>query len=397
MEFRAVVEGASDEVGLARTEVATPPDRAGRGAPAPPAPPSLASARTVASPRPPSNGSNPAGVDVAPAPLEDEGFAARYDVGALIGEGGMGEVRAARDRRVGREVALKVVRAGSGSRSDARARFEREARVQGQLEHPSVVPVYDLGLAPDGAAFFTMKRVRGRALDEILAALRAGDAETTAAYGRRRLLGAFASACLAVAFAHARGVLHRDLKPGNLMLGSYGELYVLDWGLAKVRGAREDDARGEPAVASRRPDDAAPDVTATSDAKTVAGSILGTPGYMAPEQVRGDVDALDARCDVYALGAILFEMLTLEPLHRRDGGLDAIHRATLQGVDASPARRAPGAAVPPELDAICVRATALDPAERFPSARALHDALERYLDGDRDVAHRAELAERHAR
>src|SRR5262249_45364786 len=159
----------------------------------------------------------------------------------------------------------------------------REARVQGQLEHPSIVPVYDLGIGPDRLAYFTMKRIRGKTLEEILLAQRSGDAEALSAFGRRRLLSAFANVCLPVAFAHARGVLHRDLKPANVMLGEYGELYILDWGLAKVRGTVEL-MRTEGVETDDDPNQ-----------KTLAGSVMGTPGYMAPEQVRGEIESLDER------------------------------------------------------------------------------------------------------
>ncbi len=299
--------------------------------------------------------SRPPEVDPAPAPLHEATFDARYEDRARLGEGGMGEVRLCKDRRIGREIAVKVIKDGQGSGGDARVRFEREARVQGQLEHPSVVPVYDLGIRADGSAFFTMKRVRGETLEEVVDRLRGGDAEAAATHNRRKMLGAFSSLCLAVAFAHSRRVLHRDLKPGNIMLGAYGELYILDWGLAKVLGAAE---------ASSAPDTLEEPVEAplSQRHRTIAGSMMGTPGYMAPEQIRGEIDALDERTDVFALGAILFEVLTLEPLFgRRGDGVNAVLAATLKGADARASARAPDRAVPPELDAVCVRATARDP------------------------------------
>ncbi|MEO6417977.1 MAG: protein kinase, partial [Polyangiaceae bacterium] len=153
--------------------------------------------------------------------LEDGRFSERYAAGELLGEGGMGEVRLIKDGRIGREVAMKVIRPGHGSRSDLRSRFLREARVQGQLEHPAIVPVYDLGVDPNGASYFTMKRVRGMTLEEVLDGLRKRDADATIEYSRRKLLTAFGSVCLAIDFAHARGVIHRDLKPGNVMLGGF--------------------------------------------------------------------------------------------------------------------------------------------------------------------------------
>jgi eukaryotic-like serine/threonine-protein kinase len=313
--------------------------------------------------------------------LGDDGFINRYARLSTLGQGGMGEVRLCRDGRIGREVAMKIVRTGNGAPPDQEARFLREARVQGRLEHPAVVPVYDLGRDPGGTPFFTMKRVNGHTLEEIVDGLAAGDAELEARYNRRKLLQAFTQICLAVDYAHARGVLHRDLKPANIMLGDFGEVYLLDWGLARF-------LEGSDAPASA-------DTLPLETRHTQVGSVLGTPGYMSPEQARGDA-GIDGRSDVYALGSILFEMLTLEPLHRATS-VGAILNDTLKGlIDARAATRAPGRDVPPELEAICVRATRLEAGERFASARELCAAVEGYLDGDRDLARRRELADAHA-
>jgi serine/threonine-protein kinase len=179
-------------------------------------------------------------------------------------------------------------------------------------------------------------------------------------------------------------VLHRDLKPGNLMLGDFGEVHVLDWGLAKLKDAPLD----ESSTASSSIDSQGADPTAT-----MQGALMGTPGYMSPEQVRGET-TLDARTDIYALGSILFEILTLHPLHETRNIAKLLH-STATGVDARPSVRFPDADVPPELEAICVRATELEPAKRFASARELADAIERYLDGDRDLQRRRELAASH--
>jgi serine/threonine-protein kinase len=304
----------------------------------------------------------------------------RYEMRSLLGVGGMGEVHFCRDRRIGRDVAMKVIRAEHQGDSTIRHRFIREARVQGQLEHPSIVPVYDLGVDAKGSAYFTMKRLRGHTLSRILSGLREGDPQVVQSFSRRKLLTAFSSICLAVDFAHSRGVLHRDLKPANLMLGDFGEVYLLDWGVAKLMDTPAQTLdMGEDPLSTR----------------TIPGDVLGTLGYMSPEQAQGCVDTLDVRSDVYSLGSILFEILTLKPLHPkkdRNEMLDSL----LHGADARASVRAPEREVPPELDAICVKARRREPFERSPSARALYEAVERFLDGDRDVELRRDLAARHA-
>lgn len=308
-------------------------------------------------------------------PLTVEGD--RYDRGALLGRGGMGEVFLCTDPVIGRQVALKQIRDGVDSDPIARRRFLREARVQGQLEHPAIVPVYELSRDEDGRTYFTMKRVKGESLLEVLQRMRSGTPKETDS--RRRLLGAFAQVCLAVDFAHERGVLHRDLKPANIMLGGYGEVYVLDWGLAKIEDAPELDELSIPS---------------SGDGETEVGAILGTPGYAAPEQFQREATRAS---DVYALGCVLFELLTFEKLHTADSTA-ALVASTIDGADAGIAHRYPDLDVPPELEEICVRATALEADARFPNARALHAAVSAFLDGDQNLELRrvaaAELAER---
>jgi serine/threonine-protein kinase len=307
--------------------------------------------------------------------------AGRYTVRGALGEGGMGEVHLCGDDWIGREVAMKVIRKPE-SRLDLRARFVREARLQGQLEHPSIVPVYDLGTRSDGAAFFTMKRVRGLTLAAIIHGLRNGDREITAAYSRRRLLTALSRVCLAVAFAHSRGIVHRDLKPDNVMIGDFGEVYVLDWGLARVL---EDSWAGP----------SSPLASETPIGRTQLGEVVGTPGYAAPEQMRGEASAVGTRSDIYALGAILFEVLALQPLHAGNTVKELV-TSTLAPRDARPSRCAPDLEIAPELDEVCVRATAFEPADRYATARDLEQALERHLNGERDAELRRDLARSHA-
>jgi serine/threonine-protein kinase len=283
----------------------------------------------------------------------------------------MGEVVSAKDEQIGRRVAIKKIRGTADAK--ATARFTREAKIQGQLEHPSIVPVYELSTAPDGQPFFAMKQLSGATLADIIGMMLVEDPPTLAKYSRQRLLRAFTEVCLAIEFAHTKHIVHRDLKPANVMLGDFGEVYVLDWGIAKVLDGSEDIEAGPSGDASEH---------------TQIGAMIGTPGYMPPEQIAGDAD-LDGRADVYALGCILFEILALSPLHPRGAAGLASAKA---GIDARPSQRAPERDIPPELDAVCERACSVERAQRFATARELGDHVQRYLDGDRDTAMRKQLA-----
>jgi serine/threonine protein kinase len=262
-------------------------------------------------------------------------------VGAL-GRGGMGAVFLVEDPRLGRRVAMKVLdlpdRAG-----DLEARLLREARVLAQIEHPGIVPVHEVGALADGRVFYTMKYVEGRRLDEWAA--------TSASLAERLRL--FEKICEPVAFAHSRGVLHRDLKPPNVMVGPFGEVLVMDWGVAKIVGGAVTES-----VSAR--DAGVASTIAASDSKssvpaadTAHGSVLGTPGFMAPEQARGEVGLLDSRADIYSLGAILKFL-------------------------AAPAG---GGKIPRRLAAIIGKAMAEEPQARYASAQALAYDVEGYLDG----------------
>jgi serine/threonine-protein kinase len=302
----------------------------------------------------------------------------RYELGELLGQGGMGEVVLAYDEQIGREVAIKRIR-GEQPSSGERARFWREARVQGRLEHPAVVPVHDIAIDRDGKPFFVMKRLSGTTMQDLMRKLRdgtAGDQDIE----RRRLMRAFVDVCLAVEFAHSRGIIHRDLKPANVMLGDFGEVYVLDWGIARaVHEADESGATPRPSLIDIKLD--------TGD--TAAGTVMGTPGYAAPEQLVGDKAGPAA--DIYALGCMLFEIVAGEPMHKKSRDVGNL------GVGAEPRPSKRRSDAPPELDAVCVAATVLEPHKRYASARALGDAVQAFLDGDRDVAVRKELAVAHLR
>ena len=300
---------------------------------------------------------------IATVILPDHG----YKMGHTIGRGGMGEVIAAHDQRIGRDVAIKRMRNPTPSK-ESTLRFLREARIQARLDHPSIVPVHEMGVDGNGRPFFTMKRIAGKTLAKLIS-----EGESL-----HRLLRAFTEVCLAIDFAHHRGVVHRDLKPANIICGGYGEVYVLDWGVARVLADPPDTEQG----VSIQPLDETPD----PEDSTKSGALLGTPGYIPPEQIEGIPPAPPA--DVYSLGCILFEILACEPLHPR--GESAIGR-TLSTPQASPAKRRPDRSIPPELDRACFEALANDPDER-PTARELADRVQAYLDGDRDVVRRRALA-----
>ncbi len=289
-----------------------------------------------------------------------------YQLGALLGRGGMGDIILGHDQTIGRDVAIKQMRTATPSVGQM-SRFLREAKIQARLEHPSIVPVHTLGRDEAGRPYFTMKRLTGTTLAELLA--------SPTPPPLPRILRLFADVCLAVEFAHSRGVVHRDLKPANIMVGDFGEVYVLDWGLARVL-TESDDVRpiGD-------------DVSSLDGGETQAGALLGTPGYMAPEQIEGQLH-VGPPADIYALGAILFEVLAGTALHPKGQGALT---STLRGITGGPALRSPDRTIAPELDELCISALATRASDR-PSADSLAESLQGYLDGDRDVEHRRALA-----
>ena len=285
-----------------------------------------------------------------------------YELKEEVARGGMGLVRRARDRRVGREVALKELLVDAPKQ---RLRFEREARITGQLQHPSIVPVYELGHWPDQRPFYTMKLVAGRPLDAVVREARDADA-------RLALVPRILPAVEAIAYAHEQGVIHRDLKPANVLLGDFGETVVIDWGLAKGIGEPDHQLPTEPDVTP--PDNTA--VRQSGADLTAAGAVLGTPAYMSPEQARGE--PLDARADVYSLGALLYHALS----GARPYGAQ-LPQTTLVAVLAGPP--APLSTLAPEAPADLVgivnKAMARDPNDRYADARDLARDLEAFSRG----------------
>ncbi|MCA9540383.1 MAG: SUMF1/EgtB/PvdO family nonheme iron enzyme, partial [Myxococcales bacterium] len=322
----------------------------------------------------------PIGAGASDSP--DEGLpdlpepADRYAIGDEIGRGGMGLILEARDLALDRPVALKLLHDADQKDPALRLRFMDEARVTGQLQHPGVPPVYDLGRLGDGRLFFAMKRIEGRTLRDVIEDLREQDAETTRLFGRVRLLTLFAQICRAMAYAHSRGVMHRDLKPDNVMLGEFGEVTVMDWGLAKPIGG---DVTGDEPIATARETE--------SRFQTLSGEVTGTPQYMAPEQAAGRNDKVGAHSDIYSLGALLYELLTLEPPF--DGpSLRVVRSAVLGDQVVPPSRRAPDRDIPFAVEQLCLQCLSKDPGHRPRSAAAVADQIERFLEGEQDRARR---------
>jgi eukaryotic-like serine/threonine-protein kinase len=318
----------------------------------------------------------------------------RYQLHGEIARGGMGAVLKGRDTDLGREVAVKVLLETHQGKTELLQRFVEEAQIGGQLQHPGIVPVYDLGQLPDRRPYFTMKLVKGRTL---AAELRE---RADPAQDRPRFLKVFEQVCQTLAYAHARGVVHRDLKPANVMVGAFGEVQVMDWGLAKVlpQGGLADErpTPAEPAEASAiqtaRGEGAG---TATAaGAPTQAGSVLGTPAYMAPEQARGEVSSLDERCDVFGLGAILCEILTGQPPYSGGDRADLLRRAAV-GDLADAWARLEGCGADAELVALAQHCLWPEPSGRPRHAGEVAAAVTGYLQSVEVRLRRAE-AERAA-
>jgi tetratricopeptide (TPR) repeat protein/tRNA A-37 threonylcarbamoyl transferase component Bud32 len=309
-------------------------------------------------------------------------YSQRYAGLRFHARGGMGEVWIAEDRALGRSVALKRLRP---KRADQRDRFLAEAQITGQLGHPGVVPVHDLGADDEGQPFYIMPFVQGRTLQAAVAEYHAGDAPggTPREVQRRRLLEVFVRVCETVAYAHSRGVIHRDLKPDNIMLGPYGEALLLDWGLAKVLG--QPDRAGEMSSGVQLT------YSPGGSSQTEDGVVIGAPPYMAPEVAAGHGTQADARTDVYLLGATLYEVLTGRPPRQGHSRSEIIEQArTVPPVPPRSVNRA----VPRALEAICLKAMARRKEDRYATALALAEDVQRYLAGEVVSAYREGLPAR---
>jgi tetratricopeptide (TPR) repeat protein/tRNA A-37 threonylcarbamoyl transferase component Bud32 len=299
--------------------------------------------------------------------------------------GGLGAVFVALDTELHREVAFKQILDSHADDPTSRQRFVLEAEVTGGLEHPGIVPVYGLGTDTDGRPYYAMRFIRGDSLREANEHFHA-DSSLNQDPGRRsleqrKLLRRFLDVCNAIEYAHSRGVLHRDIKPGNVIVGRHGETMVVDWGLAKATG------KSEPGSVER----ALSPSSASGSADTLPGSALGTPAYMSPEQAMGDLERLGPGSDVYSLGAMLYCLLTGKP-PQEGNDVGAILRQVQRG-EFTPPRRL-DATIDPALEAICLKAMALAPEDRYASCRALAEDIERWMADEPVLAWREPLARR---
>ena len=330
-----------------------------------------------------------AGVESAAEPpllaeLTDASFERYWKAGALkyrhfrpLAEGGTAKLEVCLDANLGREVVFKSLHPHLADDEGEQQRFLREARVTALIAHPGTVPLYELGRKADGTLYFTMKRLRGRDLREILMALAAKDHDLEPLYPLARLVDVVASVAQTIAHAHSRGVIHRDLKPANVLVGAFEQTTVLDWGLAKVRadapGVVDHPADGPSLVELPQVElPAGPEALRME--LTRPGRRYGTPLYMSPEQARGDAD-LDERTDVYNLGSVLYEVLTLQNLIVGNE-LDEVMDLVLNQPPPRPSATAPpGREVPPELEELCLAALSKDPADRPASMAGFAEAL----------------------
>ncbi len=316
----------------------------------------------LTNPYTPSTAADPLPREAPPAPRT------RYVFQRCMARGGMGEVWLSKDLRLNRDVAIKLVRAERAGEARVVNAVIHEARLTARVEHPNIVPAHDLGVTEDGRFFYTMKRVHGQSLSHILRGQAKGDPRAIEDYSLNNLLSVLRQVCLAVAYVHSRGVLHRDLKPSNIMIGEYGEVMIIDWGLARLKIKKDGD----------------------DGSRKKTELVQGTPAYMAPEQAQYGLPGTDEQSDVYSLGAILYQTLTLRPPYRRKKGesLEAYLKRIVGNMPPAPDKVAPHRDIPSDLIALTLRCMDKNPKNRVKSAKELAHELELHIEGKKAEARR---------
>jgi eukaryotic-like serine/threonine-protein kinase len=310
-----------------------------------------------------------------PSPASSEVLRKRYQIVEFYKAGGLGEIYRAHDEQLGRMVALKQIKQKYGHADAMRERFTREAEINGRLEHPAIVPVYSLGRYEDGRPFYTMRFVAGEELGAVIKRRHAPAAprdDRQHSLELRQLIRRFIDVCNAIAYAHSRGVVHRDLKPSNVLIGSFGETFLIDWGLAKASGEAESSL---PLFDNERP----------AAFHTEVGTKVGTLRYMSPEQARGDIETIGKAADIYGLGALLYEIVTGQP-PLQGTSADEVLRRAIEGQIPPP--RSLRADIPRPLESICLKALSYSPSQRYESAASLAADVENWLADEPVEAHR---------
>ena len=310
----------------------------------------------------------------------------RYEVSRQLAKGGMGEIYLALDRQLQKHVALKVMTPEVAENTDLAQRFTQEAMVLGRLDHPHIVPIHDLGVDAQGRNYYAMKFVRGTTLKEVLNGLRCGQASIVESYPLTRLLEVFSKVCDAVAYAHSKKIIHRDLKPANIMIGEFGEVMVMDWGIAKILNQPEN----KTTTSNLR----------NSSSGTQYGTVMGTPSFMAPEQAEGRLEEINEKTDIYSLGAILYNILTLHPPIKGNGRNPEVIEKIKSGKIVNPNTyttsttvllHCPDLQVPEPLSAVAMQALSRRALDRYPDVHSLQREITAYTAGYAPKAEKAGL------